>query len=235
MNKKFLALIGILFASLIVITGCTININTTDKTDTNTPTNIENTKPASTVNTPVVNTPVEPVKPIATNTPEPAKPKVDNPPTPITSLVDCGSDTKCLNQRATSCLKTKYLYVKNIESADVPGAVTTSTIQYEITGMNGSQCEFFHGMMNFHATATEAAIQQLMKMENKTHAEVEQEIKEANKQLATDFDSSIHQYCQTSSGKNIADHIARIIAGTEKIVANNDKTTYGTNIFCTQR
>ncbi|KKQ80818.1 MAG: hypothetical protein UT02_C0002G0043 [Parcubacteria group bacterium GW2011_GWC2_38_7] len=212
MNKKLFAVGGMLLVVLLLGTGCTININN---------------GPTPTNDTALKKTPAEPTE---KETPSDAKETA-----PATTMVNCGSDFTCFTQRANTCLKTKYLDINKTESEEAPGITTIASTEYEITGIDARQCNFTYGVILFQGAANETAIQRLMAEEGKTRAEIDQEVVDANTKLKESYDPTARLYCKTSDGKNIVDHISKLFKGQQKIVVNNDQTTYGDNIFCTQK
>jgi len=183
--------------------------------------------------------PKEIAQPIAQAPAETTPQKQDSPApvltTPTPSLVDCKSDINCLTKRATTCSKTKFLFSSSTENKEAPGLITTLSINYEITGSTGAQCNFVQSTGVFKVTATAAGVQNLMAAEGKTKEQVEAEIKEANVVLNEANASGLKNYCQTNDGNNITEHIQKMLSGKSKLSQIDDKITYEGNIFCDQK
>jgi len=236
--KKIYLLVAIITTTIIIGVGCG-NITIT-RTPTQKSIQKEVTQPIAKT-TETTTEQKEVTQPIAKTTEtatEQIEQKSTNPPTPVETnktTVDCKNDLNCFAKRAATCEKTKFLFIKPIENPETPGIFTTLNINYEITGSTDQLCHFNESTGVFQLEVTESGIENLMAQEGKTREEIEIEIEQTNAMFRQDSDLEIKTYCQTSEGKNITEHIQKMLTGQSSLYQIGDKLTYEGNINCIQK
>lgn len=240
MDKKIILPLGVAIMFLLVGAGCNKNTeipNLTFEDLNREPVNkiITTTLPIAEENTTstIITTSTQQT---TTSTPKTSVTPTTTPKSPApATIVNCGSKLDCLADRAKTCQKTKFLFSKATPSTEAPGVATVLNINYEITGKTNLQCSFYHTAGQFKITVTEAALQNLMKEENKSRTEMLAEIEKTNNTFKQAAISGPKTYCKTAEGSNITEHIKNMLAGKASLTQIDDKITYGNNINCVQK